>query len=89
MVSKLIEYVQQALAVLLAAVQAVEQPGSGAEKKAAAMAAAKVLIAALPIPAWLKTVLGLDAILSVLIDLIVATLNKAGWFEHTAQPAPS
>ena len=80
--SKIFQIVATALGLLLSLINAAEQPGTGADKKASVIAAFKQLIGQLGLPAWAVTLFSMDALLSILVDLIVAGLNKTGWFDE-------
>ena len=88
MISNILNIVAQVIAVLTALVLAVERPGEGADKKAEVIAAVKAALIAAPIPAWAKTIFSMDAILGLIVDLLVSTLNKTGWF-NTAETVDS
>jgi len=85
-VTNIATIIVQVLAVITSLIYLVERPGDGAAKKAEALAAAKTLIAALPIPGWAKMIFCLDVILGFLIDLAVAGLNKIDWLENALAP---
>jgi len=90
MISNILNIVAQVIAVLTALVLAVERPGEGAQKKAEVIAAIKAALIAAPIPAWAKTIFTIDAVVGVIVDLLVATLNKTGWIKPAeAELAPS
>lgn len=75
-----VNWVVMVLALLWALIQAVESPGNGEEKRAEVIERMGVLLAALPIPAWAKAVFGCAPVLGVLVDLLVATGKRNGWF---------
>lgn len=58
--------------------------GTGAEKRTAAIALLKTMINGLDIADWAKLIFTRDAVLGVLIDVVVSTLNKLGIFSKNA-----
>ena len=88
MISNILNIVSQIIAVLTALVLAVERPSEGAQKKAEVIAALKLALAVLPIPAWAKLIFMNDTVLGVIVDLVVSTLNKTGWVTPT-EPVPA
>jgi hypothetical protein len=50
------------------------------------IAKAKEVLAGLPAPGWAKALFGNDVVLGMLVDLLVATLNRTGKFFHGNPP---
>lgn len=90
MISNILNIVAQVIAILTALVLAVERPGEGEQKKTEVVTAIKEVLLVAPIPAWARAIFTIDAVVGVIVDLLVATLNKTGWFKPAeAELAPS
>ena len=77
--------------VIIGVVTGEEAPGGGAEKRAAAIAKTRSILAApggIDLPGWINP--HLDLILGVFVDAAVALLNRSGFFGRGAPSnAPS
>ena len=77
MLTNILSVASQILSLVYTVVQLAEiGGGSGTEKKAYAMAQFKALIDPLNIPAWAKSIVENEAVLSLLVDAMVLVLNK-------------
>jgi len=80
----ILSYVQQAIAIIIALVMLVERQGDGQAKRQEVIDGVQLALAALPIPAWIKTLFTLDAVIGVFVDVAVALLNKLSIFQKDA-----
>lgn len=82
MITSILQMVVIVATILLTLIQLAEHPGDGEAKKREVTDKFKTLLAMLPLPGWLKAILGVDALVGVLIDLAVWAMNRSGRFQH-------
>lgn len=87
LVSKILDYVSQIIALIGMLVSLVEKQGGGEEKKAEVIAKFKEIVSALEsegvFPSWLARIFVIDTVVGTIIDIIVSIANKTGFFNKT------
>jgi hypothetical protein len=83
----LLRAVQYILVFLLALIQLAEQPDvAGPDKRQEVLKNFSNLLPYIPMPEWLRALIGTPSIAGILIDLLVSLLNRMGWFEIGSVP---
>ncbi len=85
---RLLDWIYRAASLVILAIEIVERPGEGAQKKEEAtniiIEGLQALVSGGLIPGWVATVFGNRTFLGWLIDLLVSLANKTGFFQKSA-----
>ena len=81
-----LELIMAVLGLIASFIVAVESPGGGPEKRATVIKTALNLIAKLTLPPWARWIFGNEVVLGILVDCLVAVLNKTGEWVQTVEP---
>lgn len=86
---RLLDWIYRAASLVILAIEIVERPGEGAQKKEEAtdiiIEGLQALVSGGLIPGWVATVFGNKTFLGWLIDLMVNLANKSGFFVRSTQ----